>query len=62
VAKRKLSEAKNDLIINNKQYIKYQQFQIDSPEDYKKHHNGKLEHYQSLINEQNIIFKNARQI
>lgn len=50
IAKRKLSEAKNDLRSNEKQYARYQDFQIKHPADYKKHHTGKLEHHQQLIN------------
>lgn len=50
IAKRKLSEAKNDLRTNEKQYVRYQDFQIKHPVDYKKHHTGKLEHHQQLIN------------
>ena len=50
IAKRKLSEAQSVLRTNEKQYMRYQQFQIDHPADYKKHHNGKLEHHQQLIN------------
>jgi DNA invertase Pin-like site-specific DNA recombinase len=50
IAKRKLSEAQSDLRTNEKLYARYQQFQIDHPDDYKKHHNGKLEHHQQLIN------------
>ncbi len=49
IAKRKLSEAKNDLEINEQQYVRYQQFQLDHPVDYKKHHNGKLEHHEQLM-------------
>ena len=50
IARRKLAEAKNDLRINEKQYMKYQDFQVNQPEDYKRHHQGKLEHHQQLIN------------
>jgi DNA invertase Pin-like site-specific DNA recombinase len=50
IAKRKLHEAQSDLRTNEKQYMRYQQFQIDHPDDYKKHHSGKLEHQQQLIN------------
>lgn len=50
VARRQLSEAKNNLRTNERDYLKYQQFQVDHPSEYKKHHNGKLEQIQSLIN------------
>lgn len=50
IAKRKLAEAKKDLRTNEKQYARYQDFQIKHPADYKKHHTGKLEHHQQLIN------------
>ena len=49
IAKRKLSEAKQDLRKNELQYAKYQQFQVDHPAEYKKHHSGKLEHNEQLI-------------
>lgn len=50
IAKRKLTEARNDLRINEQQYLKYQQFQVDHPDEYKKHHEGKLELHQNLMN------------
>jgi hypothetical protein len=50
IAKRKLNEAKTDLTYNNKQYAKYQDFQSEYPKEYAKHHNGKLEYHQNLIN------------
>ena len=50
IAKRKLKEAKDDLRQNERQYAKYQEFQVDDPAGYKKHHSGKLEHHQSLVN------------
>ncbi len=50
IAKRKLSEARSDYRKNEQQYLKYQQFQVDHPADYKKHHKGKLEYYQNLMN------------
>lgn len=49
IAERKLAEARQDFRTNERQYMKYQQFQIDHPEDYPRHHNGKLEHHQQLI-------------
>ena len=50
IAKRKLAEAENDLRTNEKQYARYQQFQVDHPDQYQKHHSGKLELHQQLIN------------
>jgi DNA invertase Pin-like site-specific DNA recombinase len=50
IAKRKLNEAKTSLTHNNKQYAKYQDFQSDYPKEYAKHHAGKLEYHQNLIN------------
>ena len=50
IAKRQLAEAEADLRTNEKQYAKYQQFQVARPDDYEKHHKGKLEHHQQLIN------------
>lgn len=49
VIKNKLSEATQQLKENERQYAKYQTFQVDDPEEYKKHHNGKLEHLKQLI-------------
>ena len=50
INKRKLSEAKNELRTNEQQYMKYQSFQVEHPVEYKKHHGGKLELHQKLIN------------
>jgi DNA invertase Pin-like site-specific DNA recombinase len=50
IAKRKLADAQAELKVQERQYLKYQNFQIDHPADYKKHHKGKLEYYQNLIN------------
>ena len=50
IAKRKLNEAKTSLTHNNKQYAKYQDFQSNYPKEYAKHHAGKLEYHQNLIN------------
>jgi hypothetical protein len=63
VAKRKLSEAKASLTLNNKQYAKYQDFQSEFPKEYAKHHGGKLEYHQNLINvaQANIKVANAEQ-
>lgn len=59
IAKRRLSEAKSDLRKSEQQYIKYQDFQVSSPVDYKKHHSGKLEHYESLMKVANHNIKTA---
>jgi DNA invertase Pin-like site-specific DNA recombinase len=50
IAKRKLNEAKASLTENNKRYASYQDFQREHPREYAKHHNGKLEFHQNLIN------------
>lgn len=50
IAERKLAEAKQELRTNEKQYMRYQQFQVEHPDEYKKHHEGKLEHHQHLAN------------
>jgi hypothetical protein len=44
-----LSRDKQSLSDNEKQYIRYQNFQVDNPKEYEKHHSGKLEHHQELI-------------
>lgn len=49
ILNRKLSEAKQSLKNNEQQYARYQEFQVNSPTDYKKYHEGKLEQYQQLI-------------
>ena len=49
ITKRKLDEANQELRKHKKLYMKYQDFQIDNPEIYKKHYHGKLEHHQQLI-------------
>ncbi len=50
IAERKLSEAKQELKKQENEYLRYQNFQIDHPTEYKKHHKGKLEYHQNLIN------------
>jgi len=50
IAKRKLTEAKTELKRQKDMYSKYQTFQVDEPETYKKHHAGKLEFHQAQIN------------
>ncbi len=62
MAKRKLNQAKADLKLNEAQYIKYQNFQVDHPEEYKKHHEGKLEHYTQLINQANHNIAQNQQV
>lgn len=49
IAKRKLGQAKKDFEYNKKMYIKYQNFQVEDPAAYKKHHNGKLEYHENLM-------------
>lgn len=50
IAKRKLADAKNELKRQQDLYAKYQNLQLISLEDYNRHHKGKLEHHQNLIN------------
>lgn len=50
IAKRKLTEAKTELKRQKDMYSKYQTFQVEDPETYKKHHAGKLEFHQTQIN------------
>lgn len=50
IAKRKLSEAKVELKRQKDMYSKYQTFQVEDPETYKKHHAGKLEFHKTQIN------------
>jgi len=59
IAKRKLNEAKASLTQNNKKYARYQDFQSSDPAAYKKHHKGKLEYHQNLINVANAKIKAA---
>lgn len=50
IAKRKLANAKTDLKKQEDMYAKYQNLQLLSLDNYNKHHEGKLEHHQNLIN------------
>lgn len=50
IAKRKLTDAKMELKRQKDMYSKYQTFQVDEPETYKKHHAGKLEFHRAQIN------------
>lgn len=50
IAKRKLTEAKTELKRQKDMYSKYQTFQVEDLETYKKHHAGKLEFHQAQIN------------
>ena len=60
IAKRKLNEAKSRLTQNNKRYASYQDFQSMHPAEYKKHHKGKLEYHQNLINVANANILSAK--
>lgn len=44
-----LTQAKQSLRENEKQYIRYQNFQVDDPKAYEKHHSGKLEFHQNQM-------------
>lgn len=50
IARRKLGDAEAELKKSRDEYSKYQNFQVSNPEEYKRHHKGKLEEYQNLIN------------
>ena len=44
-------------------YAKYQQFQVESPDDYKHHHKGKIEYHQeAMIQNKAIIIKLEREL
>jgi len=60
IAKRKLTEAKVELKRQKDMYAKYQTFQVDEPETYKKHHTGKLEFHQAQINAVNASITSAQ--
>lgn len=49
IAKRKLTDAKAKLKQNEEIYARYQNLQLLNMDEYKRHHKGKLEHYQNLI-------------
>lgn len=53
IAKRKLTEAKTELKRQKDMYSKYQTFQVEDLETYKKHHAGKLDFHQAQINATN---------
>lgn len=59
IASRKLTEAKRELAKQESHYAKYQNLQRDDPVAYKKHHKGKLEHHQELINSSEASVKQA---
>ena len=50
ITKRKLGEAKSALKRQEEMYSKYQTLQLVSLDDYNRHHKGKLEYHQNLIN------------
>ena len=50
IAKRKLSSAEAELKKHEELYAKYQNFELLDPEAYKKHHKGKLEEHENLVN------------
>lgn len=45
ILKNKLDQAKQSLRNNEREYARYQVFQRDNPDEYKKHHDGKLEQH-----------------
>ena len=53
IAKRKLADAKAELKQEQDMYAKYQNLQVVSLDNYNKFHQGKLEHYQNLMNARN---------
>ncbi|MBU1083429.1 recombinase family protein [Patescibacteria group bacterium] len=57
IAERKLREAKSDLKMSEQRYFKYQEFQVNDPEGYKRHHSGKLE---QLLNTMEIARHNIQ--
>jgi DNA invertase Pin-like site-specific DNA recombinase len=59
IANRKLKEAKKDLQYNENEHLRYQRFQIDHFDNYKKYYNGKLEEHQQLINVANHSIKKS---
>lgn len=63
ITKRKLADARADLRRHNDLYAKYQQLQVESPDDYKRHHKGKLEYHQeAMIQNKAIIAKLEREL
>ena len=51
------------LLPKEKQQVKYQQLQAESPDDYKRHHKGKLEYHQeAMIQNKAIIAKLEREL
>lgn len=49
ITKRKLADARAEFRRHNDLYAKYQQLQVESPDDYKRHHKGKLEYHQEAM-------------
>lgn len=60
IAKRKLADAKTELKRQKDMYAKYQTFQVDEPDTYKKHHAGKLEFHQAQINAVNATITSTQ--
>ncbi len=49
IAKRKITEAKQDLVINRQKYARYQELHLEDRASYDKYHTGKLERHSQLI-------------
>ncbi len=63
ITKRKLADARADLRRHNDLYAKYQQLQVESPDDYKRYRKGKLEYHQEvMIQNKAIITKLEREL
>ena len=63
ITKRKLSDARANLRRHNDLYGKYQQLQVESPDDYKRHHKDKLKYHQeAMIQNKAIIAKLEREL
>src|SRR3982751_3652638 len=48
ILQRKLDQAREDKRTYDKQYAKLLDFQVAKPDEYEKHHKGRLDHYKQL--------------
>ncbi len=49
ILERKLNQAREDKRTNDKQYARLLDFQVADPKAYKKHHQGRLDHFKQLV-------------
>lgn len=60
IAERKLKDVRDEIKEHRAKYVEYQEFQVREPDAYKRHHAGKLEHHQSLLDANLASEKNLK--